>query len=159
MADAALLGRPHEIKDPAARHRSCGDRGRHRCDGDSVPLDATGRSEFAAHPERNQVPARRHPELGRPLQCQGTGIRLVGAWTAFDGYGDPILEVVNGTVNPPPQGLYRCPLLFHWGQMNASMDTALGAGPHTLYWNNICASAVMIVVGETITVVPPATYW
>ncbi|HYT17085.1 MAG TPA: hypothetical protein VEO18_02420 [Thermoplasmata archaeon] len=88
------------------------------------------------------------------FNVSGTRVRLVGAWTAYDGFGDPGLKVVNGTVNPPPPASYYCPALFHWGQFNGSVDTVLSAGPHTIYWNTICASAVMIVVGDTIDLVP-----
>lgn len=86
-----------------------------------------------------------------------TGVRLVGAWTAFNGIGYPALVVVNGTVTPP-SGLYSCPLSRIWTQFNGSIDTPVAVGPHTLYWNTICSYASSIVVTETVRLVPAGLF-
>ena len=81
-----------------------------------------------------------------------SGVRLVGAWTAFDGIGPIVLLVVNGTVSKPyPPPLLHCPLLFHWSVYNGTVDRALEAGTYTVYWNTgFCAYAAEIHVTQTI---------
>ncbi len=78
--------------------------------------------------------------------------RLVGAWTAYDGFGYPALAVVDGTVGRPPDYLYRCPALPRWTQTNGSLDLSVAPGPHTLYWGG-CFAASRVVITETVQLV------
>lgn len=73
--------------------------------------------------------------------------RLVGAWTAFDGYGVPALVVVSGTVGRPPDTAYRCPLLQNWTQRSGSVNISVDPGAHTLYWSG-CFAASRVVITE-----------
>ncbi len=86
-----------------------------------------------------------------------TGGSVVGAWTAYRGFGAIRLIVVNGTVSKPwPPPVYYCPLLYAWEQSNGTADTPLGPGSYTAYWSTgYCSSASEIVVTRTIQVVPP----
>ncbi len=80
-----------------------------------------------------------------------SGGRLVGAWTAYNGYGYVGLVVANGTVAKPPQLAVMCPLLYAWTQSNGSVDRVLAPGPYTIYWSaGFCASAQRIVVTQSI---------
>ncbi len=77
------------------------------------------------------------------------GSRLVGAWTAYDGWGFPWLVVVNGTVEKPSGVLFRCPLSTSWSEKNGSINQWVDPGPHTLYWGN-CLRASSILVTDAI---------
>ncbi len=77
------------------------------------------------------------------------GSQLVGAWTAYDGWGFPLLAVVNGTVARPSNVLFRCPASTSWSEANGSINQWVGPGPHTLYWGN-CFRASSIVITDAI---------
>lgn len=85
-----------------------------------------------------------------------TGARLVGAWTAYLGAGDPGLIVVNGSVAAPggPFFLHGCPRLRLWSTYNGTIDQPVDFGPHTLFWSGGCSGASRIVVTETIRLTP-----
>ncbi len=81
-----------------------------------------------------------------------SGARLIGAWTAYDGWGFPWLVVVNGTVDRPSNFLFRCPAGPSWSEYNASIRQWLDPGPHTLYWGNCFrASRLAITVAVRLT--------
>ena len=84
----------------------------------------------------------------------GAGAHVVGAWTAFDGYGWIGLVVLNGTVEKPwPPPLLFCPLEYAWTRFNGTIDVPVTAGPHTIYWTiGYCSDASRIVVTEPIFV-------
>ncbi len=84
------------------------------------------------------------------FNISGTGLRLVGAWTAYDGHGfPPALELRNGTVERPPDYLFRCPPLQPWAEANGSIDTAVSPGSHTMYWG-ACSSASTIQITQAV---------
>jgi hypothetical protein len=86
------------------------------------------------------------------FNVSATGGRLVGAWIAFDGTGDPTLVVLDGIHTRPPDYMYSCQPLQHWTEYNGSIDAAVNPGTHTLYWGP-CFGALKIVITETIRVV------
>src|SRR6266566_5191348 len=58
----------------------------------------------------------------RHFTVSGAGAHVVGAWTAFDGYGWPGLVVLNGTVEKPwPPPVMFCPLEHSWTRFNGSI--------------------------------------
>ncbi len=80
-----------------------------------------------------------------------SGSRLVGGWTAYDGFGEEVLWVMNGSVAPPGGPvLIHCPLEQRWSVYNGTINRPVGVGPHTLLWAYGCAMASRIVVMETI---------
>ncbi len=85
----------------------------------------------------------------------GAGARVVGAWTAFDGYGWLGLAILNGTVEKPwPPPLLFCPLERSWPRFNATIDVPVAPGTHTIYWTTgYCSGASKIVVTEPILIV------
>lgn len=90
-----------------------------------------------------------------------TGGRLVGGWTAYNGFGLIRLDVANGTVSKDYGSLLRlCQPLSawtqaNWTQANGTVDTVLVPGAYTLYWTaGLCSSANEIVVTRAIRVVP-----
>ncbi len=84
----------------------------------------------------------------------GAGAHVVGAWTAFDGYGWIGLVVLNGTVEKPwPPPVLFCPLEYAWTRFNGTLDVPVTAGPHTMYWTTgYCSGASKIVVTEPIVI-------
>ncbi len=85
------------------------------------------------------------------------GLRLVGAWTAYNGAGDEVLWLVNGTAAPPggPVFLHGCPpTIYRWSTYSATMDQPVDVGPHTLLWAYGCTFAARIVVTESIRLTP-----
>jgi len=91
----------------------------------------------------------------RHFTVSGAGAHVVGAWTAFDGYGWPGLVVLNGTVEKPwPPPILFCPLEHSWTRFNGSIDVPVTTGPHTVYWTTgYCSDASKIVVTEPILIV------
>ncbi len=83
------------------------------------------------------------------FNVSGTGLRIVGAWTAYDGHGFPALELRNGTVGRPPDYLFRCPPLQPWTEANESIDTTVNPGPYTMYWG-ACFSASTIQITQAV---------
>lgn len=83
------------------------------------------------------------------------GGRLLGSWTAYDGYGLITLVVVNGTVEKPwPPPVLFCPRLRNWAQYNGTVNVSLMAGSYTAYWSTgSCSSAAEIVVTQPIQVI------
>ncbi len=77
------------------------------------------------------------------------GGHVIGAWSAYDGWGFPSLVVVNGTVDRPSDFLFRCPASQSWSETNGSIRQWVGPGPHTLFWGN-CLRASSIVITETV---------
>lgn len=91
------------------------------------------------------------------FNVSATDVRLVGAWTAFQGYGHVGLVVVNGSVAKPGPFTLLCPRPPHWSQSNGSIDEPMGLGPHTLFWSTgRCSGAMEIEVRQTIRLVGPA---
>ncbi len=91
------------------------------------------------------------------FNVSATDVRLVGAWTAFQGYGLVGLRVVNGSMAKPGPFLLRCPLLQHWAQSNGSIDEPVGPGPHTIFWTTgYCSGAMRIEVTQSIRLAGPA---
>ncbi len=84
-----------------------------------------------------------------------SGGTLVGAWAAYEGFGDVGPVVVNGTVPKPSPapGIYHCPALFRWAEINGTVNRPLAPGAYSVYWNTVCAYATQIVVTQTIQVV------
>ncbi len=64
----------------------------------------------------------------------GAGIRIVGAWTAFDGVGYPMLIVFDGTLTGNAGYRGFCPNLQRWPERNGTIEVAVDPGPHTIYW-------------------------
>ncbi len=99
------------------------------------------------------------------LTVGSSPMRLVGAWTAFDGKGWPMLYPEEGTVTGPFQGL--CPKCGSLGgevtplcgppqpftQYNGTIDWELRPGAYTLHWA-VCGSASQIRITDSVRTVP-----
>ncbi len=83
------------------------------------------------------------------VDVPASGTHLIGAWTAYDGWGFPSLVVVNGTVDRPSNFMFRCPASTSWSEKSGSIAQWIDPGPHTLYWGN-CLWASSIVITEAI---------
>jgi hypothetical protein len=88
-----------------------------------------------------------------PFNVHASGMRLEGAWTAFNATFDFELVVANGTVNPSWGGV--CPnIAMGTGRVNGTLDTLVDPGPHSLFWEAYCGIASRAVVTETVQLVP-----
>ena len=81
------------------------------------------------------------------FNVSGSGQRVVGSWSAFDGRGVPMLVVENGTLAGPFFTLCPRTLGPPFAQLNGTLDVSVGPGPHTLHWGGCFQVSRILVTG------------